>query len=38
MPMAVRKFLNRITDPEKAQMNYEEARDFASNISRLSVE
>lgn len=37
MPMAVRKFLGRITDPNKAQMTYEEARDFASNISRLSA-
>lgn len=38
MPMAVRKFLVRVTDPEKAAMNYEEARDFASNISRLSAD
>jgi hypothetical protein len=37
MPMAVNKFLRRITDPEKAAMNYDEARDFASNISRLSA-
>jgi hypothetical protein len=37
MPLAVRKLLNRITDPNKAPMAYEEARDFASNISRLSV-
>lgn len=37
MPLAVRKLLNRITDPEKAPMAYEEARDFASNISRLSA-
>lgn len=37
MPMAVRKFLVRVTDPNKAAMNYEEARDFASNISRLSA-
>lgn len=37
MPMAVRKFLGRITDPQQAPMAYEEARDFASNISRLSV-
>lgn len=36
MPMAVRKFLVRVTDPNKAAMNYEEGRDFASNISRLS--
>lgn len=38
MPMAVRKFLTRVTDPNKAAMNYEEARDFASNISRLSAD
>lgn len=37
MPMAVRKILNRMTDPAKAPMTYEEARDFASNISRLSA-
>src|SRR5207253_11041554 len=37
MPQAVSKFLRRITDPEKAEMTYEEARDFASNISRLSA-
>ncbi|MEY4387883.1 MAG: hypothetical protein RLY20_3166 [Verrucomicrobiota bacterium] len=37
MPMAVRKLLNRMTDPEKAGMVYEESRDFASNISRLSA-
>lgn len=37
MPMAVRKILNRMTDPAKAPMAYEEARDFASNISRLSA-
>ncbi len=36
MPMAVRKFLLRVTDPEKADMTYAEARDFASNLSRLS--
>lgn len=38
MPMAVRKFLNRVTDPDKAALTYEEARDFASNISRLSAQ
>lgn len=38
MPMAVRKLLNRLTDPNKAAMVYEESRDFASNISRLSVD
>jgi hypothetical protein len=37
MPSPVRKFLLRITDPEKGDMLYPEARDFASNISRLSA-
>jgi hypothetical protein len=38
MPMAVRKLINYSTDPAKPQMTYEVARDFASNISRLSVD
>lgn len=38
MPKAVRDFLKRVTDPEKGPMTYEEARDFASNISRLSAD
>lgn len=37
MPQAVRKLLLRMTDPDKTPMVYEEARDFASNISRLSA-
>lgn len=37
MPLSVRKFLNRVTDPKLGPMTYEEARDFASNISRLSA-
>lgn len=37
MPMAVRKLINRITNPNLPQLTYEEARDFASNISRLSA-
>lgn len=37
MPKAVRDFLKRTTDPEKGAMTYAEARDFASNISRLSA-
>lgn len=37
MPMAVRKFLVRITDPDQGPLTYEQARDFASNISRLSA-
>lgn len=38
MPMAVRKFLAYATDPSKPAMTYEVARDFASNISRLSAD
>lgn len=38
MPMAVRKFLAHVTDPAKPEMTYEIARDFASNISRLSAD
>lgn len=37
MPMVVRKFLNRITSPTAGPMTYDEARDFSSNISRLSA-
>lgn len=38
MPRAISKLLNRLTDPSQAPMAYEEARDFASNISRLSAD
>lgn len=38
MPKAVRDLLKRMTDPNKPPMAYEEARDFASNISRLSAD
>jgi hypothetical protein len=38
MPMAVRKLLVRMTDPKKGPMAYEEGRDFASTISRLSAD
>lgn len=37
MPQAVRQFLARITDPDQGQLTFGEARDFASNISRLSA-
>lgn len=37
LPIAVRKLLNRMTDPNKGALAYGDARDFASNISRLSV-
>ena len=36
-PRAVSKLLRRMTDPEKPQLDYEEGRDFYSNISRLST-
>lgn len=36
MPKVVRDFLKRVTDPSKPNLAYEEARDFYSNISRLS--
>lgn len=38
MPKAVRDILKRVTDPAKTPMTYKEARDFASNIGRLSVD
>lgn len=38
MPKVVRDFLRRATDPNKPPIAYEEARDFASNISRLSAD
>jgi len=37
MPMAVRKFLIRVTDPNKPAMLYPESFDFRSNLSRLSA-
>jgi hypothetical protein len=37
MPKVVRDFLRRSTDPNKPPITYEEARDFYSNISRLSA-
>lgn len=37
MPRPVSQFLQRITSPNKTPLAYEEARDFASGISRLSA-
>lgn len=37
MPQVVRKFLVRVTDPKRPDLTYAEARDFYSNISRLSA-
>lgn len=36
--LAVSKLLNRLTIPEKGPLTYDEARLFASNISRLSAD
>lgn len=38
MPKSIRDFLKRATDPNKPDINYEEARDFYGNISRLSAD
>lgn len=37
LPSPVRKFIDRITNPNKAPMEYRELRDWASNISGLSA-
>jgi len=37
-PAPVRQFIQYVTDPRKPQMTYEVARDFYSNISRLSAD
>lgn len=36
--LSVRKLLNRVTDPSKGPLTYEEARNFYSNLSRLSAD
>lgn len=36
--MSVSKLLNRLTDPSKGPLTYEEARNFSHNISRLSAD
>lgn len=38
MPKVARDFLRRVTDPDKGDLNYEEARLFYSNLSRLSAD
>ena len=38
LPQAVRKFVIRATTPEATPITYDEAKDFQSNISRLSAE
>jgi hypothetical protein len=37
-PRSVRKFVQRITDPNKGPLTYEEARNFYSTISKLSAD
>jgi hypothetical protein len=37
VPAVVRKFAQRVTDPNKAALTFEEARDYASTISKLSA-
>ena len=37
MPKAVRDLINRMTKPDADPLNYAEAKDFQSNISRLSA-
>lgn len=37
MPRVISKFVNRVTDPDKGGILYDEARDFYSNVSRLSA-
>jgi hypothetical protein len=38
MPMSINKMLRRVTDPAKGPLTYSEARDFYSNITRLSAD
>lgn len=35
--LGIRKFMNRVTDPDKGPLTYEEARGFYKNIGDLSV-
>jgi polyhydroxyalkanoate synthesis regulator phasin len=37
MPRVVQQFMQRVTTPGKGDLTFEEARDFYSNISRLSA-
>ncbi len=38
MPKVARDFARRVTDPAKGDLTYQEARDFYSNITRLSAD
>jgi hypothetical protein len=37
MPRAAEQFVRRVTDPSKPEITFSEARDFYSNLSRLSA-
>jgi hypothetical protein len=37
LPRVISKFVARVTDPDKAPIAWDEARDFYSNVSRLSA-
>lgn len=38
MPKVMSDFLRRVTDPKKPPLTYDEARDFFSNATRLSID
>lgn len=38
LPKPVRDFLNRVTSPKKEPLTYKQSRDFASTLSKLSVD
>lgn len=38
VPRVVQNFMRRVTDPAKGPLTFEEARDYYSNISRLSAD
>jgi hypothetical protein len=38
MPSAARKLLNRVTDPEKGHLTYNEARDFMTKFGNMTAE
>jgi hypothetical protein len=37
LPRVISKFMNRVTDPDKGPVLWNEARDFYTNVSRLSA-
>lgn len=38
LPTAMRKFINRVTDPEKGHLTYTEARDFLTKFGGMTAE